>query len=349
VSRGGGETLDPAQILAAILPDAALLAVSGGPDSTALMGLAARLPGCYVVATVDHGLRAASAEEAGAVARLAAALGLEHRLLGWRGPHPGAGLQEAAREARYRLLADLARDLGLPAIVTAHTRDDQAETVLMRVARGTGITGLAAMRPVGPRPDGLVHVRPFLDVPKAALVAVCRAEGWPFVEDPSNEDPRFARTRLRRLMPALAAEGITATRLATLATRAARADEALERVAEAVYAGARRPDGGLPAAALAGAPPEIALRLLTRACRAVAAPGTPERLGRLESALADLLDAARAGRALRRTVAGTILRLDRSGLVTFAGEGERRRGRQQSVDQDAAAAPGSLGKGGGGA
>lgn len=319
---------DLAAALLGFLPDEALIAVSGGPDSTALMGLAARRPGRYVVATVDHGLRRGSEAEARGVARLAAALGLEHHVLRWEGPHPKTGLQEAAREARYGLLADLARALDLPAIATAHTRDDQAETVLMRIAGGTGITGLGAMQPLSLRDDGLVHARPFLDTPKALLVSLCVAAGWPFVDDPSNGDPRFARARLRRLMPALAAEGITAERLAGLAQRAARADEALQTLAEERHGAARRADGALPVATFTDAPVEIALRVLMMACRGVAAPGTPERLGRFEAALEDLLAAAAEGGALRRTVAGTIIRLDRSGVVTFAAEGERRRGRR---------------------
>jgi tRNA(Ile)-lysidine synthase len=351
---GSDEPLSPeeAEGLLVDLPDAVLLAVSGGPDSTALMGFAARRPNTsgLVVATVDHGLRPGSADEAAAVGRAARALGLTHHVLRWEGPAPGTGLQEAARAARYGLLVALARRLGLAAIATAHTLDDQAETVLMRIARGTGVAGLAGMRRAAPR-DGLVHVRPFLAVPKARLVAACRAQGWPFVDDPSNADPRFARPRWRALAPLLAAEGLTAERLGALAGRAGRAEDALRAVADQALAGADLGEGRFAARAFADAPFEIALRMLAQACRAAreGAPGAPGpmRLERLETALEDLRRAAREGRSLTRTVAGTLIRLDRSGGVTFAGERVRRRGRQGIVDQDAAAAPHSLGKGSG--
>jgi tRNA(Ile)-lysidine synthase len=131
---------------------ALVLAVSGGPDSTALMLLAARWAQRgkrkpkLVAVTVDHGLRPESRREALAVKRLALALGIAHRTLRWTGKKPAAGLQEAARFARYRLLAEAARRAGAGAVLTAHTLDDQAETVLMRLARGSGITGLGAMR-----------------------------------------------------------------------------------------------------------------------------------------------------------------------------------------------------------
>jgi tRNA(Ile)-lysidine synthase len=346
------EPLSPeeAERLLAGLPEAVLLAVSGGPDSTALMGFAARRPNpaALVVATVDHGLRPTSADEAATVGRAARALGLSHHVLRWDGPAPGTGVQEAARDARYRLLLDLARRLGLPAIATAHTLDDQAETVLMRVARGTGLAGLAGMRPAVPR-DGLLHLHPFLAVPKARLVAACRAQGWPYIEDPSNADPRFARTRWRALAPLLAAEGLTAGRLGVLAERAARAEDALRVVAAEALAGARLGEGRFAARAFSDAPFEVALRMLAEACReacgAAAGAPVPVRLERLETALRDLREAASEGRSLTRTVAGTLVRLDRSGGVIFAGERMRRRGRQGIVDQDAAAAPHSLGKG----
>jgi tRNA(Ile)-lysidine synthase len=131
---------------------ALVLAVSGGPDSTALMVLAARWcerlksgPTLTAV-TIDHGLRAESAREAAAVGRLAHQLGLVHRTLRWTGKKPSTGLQEAARTARYRLLAKAARETGATHILTAHTLDDQAETVLIRLTRGSGLTGLGGMQ-----------------------------------------------------------------------------------------------------------------------------------------------------------------------------------------------------------
>ncbi|MGB6800465.1 MAG: tRNA lysidine(34) synthetase TilS, partial [Xanthobacteraceae bacterium] len=191
-----------------------ILAVSGGPDSTALLVLAARwakrlkrAPKLIAV-TVDHGLRAAAAREAVAVKRLAKNLGVAHRTLHWRGRKPKSGLQEAARIARYRLLADIAARAGYVHILTAHTLDDQAETILFRLARGSGLVGLAGMAHASPLPIGgrtsLFLVRPLLHLPKARLVATLKAERIGFSEDPSNHDPRFTRARLRRLMPELA-------------------------------------------------------------------------------------------------------------------------------------------------
>jgi tRNA(Ile)-lysidine synthetase-like protein len=215
-----------------------LLAVSGGPDSTALMHLVARLRRYDVlVATVDHGLRPEARAEADAVGAQAAALGLSHHILAWEGPKPRAGLQERAREARSALLLACAREEGAARILTGHTLDDQAETVLMRLAWGSGIGGLGAMRSVTFLGD-VALCRPFLPVAKARLVATCRTEEWPFASDPSNADPRFARPRLRRLQAVLAREGLTPRRLATLARRAQQAEDALQAQVDEVLAGA---------------------------------------------------------------------------------------------------------------
>ena len=146
----------------------------------------------------------------------------------WTGTKPKTGLQEAARTARYRLLADAARKAGASHILTAHTRDDQAETVLIRMSRGSGVSGLAAMTRIAPLPgDGegrIKLVRPLLDIPKSRLVATLRAAKIPFADDPSNRDPRFTRARLRGLMTELAREGLDARRLSLLARRLKRAD-----------------------------------------------------------------------------------------------------------------------------
>src|SRR5262249_36547635 len=163
----------------------------------------------------DHRLRADSAREAARVKALARQLNVPHRTLRWTGDKPSTGIQEAARRARYALLAQAARRAGATHIVTAHTRDDQAETVLFRLVRGSGLPGLAAMARATPL-DDIVVVRPLLDVPKARLIATLKACRLSYVDDPSNRDPRFARPRLRAIMAALAPEGLDAARLATL-------------------------------------------------------------------------------------------------------------------------------------
>jgi tRNA(Ile)-lysidine synthase len=306
-----------------------VLAVSGGPDSLALMWLAARWckalkrgPALAVV-TVDHGLRPEAAREARMVKRLAASLDLPHRTLRWRGDKPTTGIQAAARAARYRLLARAAKTLGASYVMTAHTRDDQAETVLMRLSRGSGVAGLAAMARETPR-DGAILARPLLDVSKARLIATLVKAGIDFATDPSNRDPRFTRPRLRELMPLLAAEGCDSRNLARLAARLARADAALELMADgaerflaSLDQGTVRP--GFDARAFAALAAEIRIRLLLRALARCGHEGRPE-LGKVEALAAALDEAARKSAAagkirLKQTLAGAVIVLTADRLV----------------------------------
>jgi tRNA(Ile)-lysidine synthase len=335
-------------------PGSILAAVSGGPDSTALMHALAAWRGAgrpaVRVATVDHGLRPDSPAEAEAVGAAARALGLDHAVLTWRGRPPGRVAQAAARRARYDLLAAFAREVGATHLATAHTLDDQAETLLMRLAAGSGPAGLAGMRAVTCRRD-LLHVRPFLRVPKAALVATCQAQGWSYAEDPSNTDPRFARARWRRLAPLLAAEGFGPERLAKLADRLSRADEALADAAKRAFAALRR--AGRPGeVALNGRrlvleAEEIALRVLGLALAESDAEEGAIRLARLESCLSACLAAVREGRAARRTLAGRLVSVLPDGTILIEAEPTRLRGRRGAVTEIAAGAPHSLGIRGG--
>lgn len=319
---------------------ALVLAVSGGPDSTALMVLAARwrqslkVRPTVIAVTVDHGLRAESRREAAAVGRLARKLGLMHRTLRWTGVKPKTGLQQAARAVRYRLLADAARKVKASHILTAHTLDDQAETVLIRMSRGSGVTGLAAMTRISALPgDGqgsIKLVRPLLEIPKTRLIATLQAAKIPFADDPSNRDPRFARVRLRGLMPQLSREGLDARRLTLLARRLRRADKAIEAAADRAEAELARPPpapGGIAfdAAGYARLPAEIALRLLGRAVTKAGDEG-PVELAKLE-ALKVALDAARnAGLTkIRRTLAGALVTV--SGAQIWVERAPPRRGR----------------------
>ncbi len=322
-----------------------LLGVSGGPDSVALMGLIAgwarrhgqRLP---TVAVVDHGLRAASADEAAFVVASAEALGLAAAILPWTGPKPSSALQDNARRARYRLLAAHARALGADMLVTAHTEDDQAETLMMRLARGSGLTGLAGMRRQT-RSAGIAHARPALGWSKARLIATCRQHGWGWINDPSNADQRFARVRWRGILPVLAAEGLDAGRLGVLARRLAAADEALDEIAQralqACHSAASDAGWQLDFRRLASYPSAIVMRALGRMLSPLPVgqgAGSDEvmtaqaglRLQRLEACTEALLDALRSGRALRRTLGGQVLSLDRDGLLCGQPEGLRRRG-----------------------
>ena len=216
---------------------AIILAVSGGPDSIALMWLAARWRRALargprlIAVTVDHGLRAEAAREARDVKRLARTLDLPHRTLRWTGAKPKSGLPAAARSARYRLLAQAARANGATHILTAHTRDDQAETLLMRLVRGSGIAGLAAMARQTER-EGVLLARPFLQVAKSQLIATLTKAKVGFADDPTNHDTHFTRPRIRAVMPVLAAEGGDARNLARLASRLARANAAVEVLAD---------------------------------------------------------------------------------------------------------------------
>jgi len=306
---------------------ALILAVSGGPDSTALLVLAGRwakrrkrAPKLIAV-TVDHGLRPQSAAEAVAVSRLARRLGIAHRTLHWRGPKPKSGLQEVARRARYRLLAQAAARLRCEHIVTAHTLDDQAETVLFRLARGSGLGGLGAMADASPLPSEMERaiflVRPFLHIAKARLIATLKAVGVAYSEDPTNRDPRFTRTRLRTLMPALAREGLDARCLARFAERMRRAESTVEFAVDAARAalapGPWRERGPIvvDSARFVSLPAEVALRLLGRAI-AYAGDEGPVELAKLE-ALYDSLRQARS--RLRRTLAGALITLTGSHLA----------------------------------
>jgi tRNA(Ile)-lysidine synthase len=299
-----------------------VLAVSGGPDSTALMVLAARWRDSLttkpklIAVTVDHGLRKESKAEAAAVARLARELDIAHRTSRWTGRKPKTGLQEAARLTRYRLLGRAARRAGATHILTAHTLDDQSETVLIRMSRGSGLSGLGAMQriSVAPQNEELFVVRPFLEIPKARLIATLNAAGISYADDPSNRDPRFTRTRLRGLMHLLAEEGLDAAQLARLAHRLKRADVAIEKAVERAVTELFVELPGAPAIALesrrfADLPAEVALRLLGRAVARVGDEG-PVELGKLE-ALKTALDEAQNSpkNRFRRTLAGAIVTL----------------------------------------
>ena len=300
---------DPATLFADLRGAKGLvLAVSGGPDSTALMALVAawqERPPALVV-TVDHGLRPDAADEAAMVVANAKRLGLPARIVK-AGTIAGRGnLQAAARAARYGLLADAARGAGHDTIVTAHHRDDQAETFLLRLARGSGVYGLAAMAQ-RTELDGLMLARPLLGVSRQALASVARASGLAFVDDPSNADMRYDRVRMRQLLPSLAGHGLTGERLSETAGRLGRAAEAIDGEATKILKqGVTVDDFGVvrgdPAPFMA-AHPEIGLRALARLLQAVSGshytPGM-KPLERLYPAIAD-----GHFRPVRRTLHGT--------------------------------------------
>ena len=301
------------------------LAVSGGSDSTALLWLVAGWrqggPGAPLapVLSVDHGLRPGSADEAEKVVALAASLGVPAVSLTWEGAKPSTGLQDAAREARYALMTQWCRGHDVPALLTAHTSDDQAETFLMRLARGSGLDGLAG---IGDTRRGETEIlRPLLDLSRARLRATLEAAGVNWIEDPSNSDERFERVRWRKVLRVLQSEGIEPAAIGLSAGRLACARKALEAAldqlaaAAVVFTGEERAEVAAPL--YDAAPQELRIRLLKRLI---------ERIGEgtVELRALERLEAALATKGAARTLAGC--RVARSqGRLEIAREGPRGR------------------------
>jgi len=223
--------------------EAVAVGVSGGPDSMALARVLSEwsqdASGPEVHALiVDHGLREESAQEAEIVQSWLTAMGnIKPVILRWEGEKPDAGIQEQARHARYGLMADYCEKNAIKGLFLAHHQDDQAETVLFRLAKGSGLDGLAGMQEVQDYEGRMALLRPFLGVEKQEILAYCEELEVPFVKDPSNQNEAFARVRLRNSMDVLAEEGLTAKRLAVTAKRLRRASLALEKIAQSVFDG----------------------------------------------------------------------------------------------------------------
>jgi len=286
------------------------------------MLMAVEWAGCPLyAATVDHGLRPDSAEEAASVGRLAVRLGVRHQVLRWEGEKPRTRVQERAREARYDLLAAEALRVGARVVVTAHHLDDQAETVLMRLARGSGLAGLAGMA-ARTRRGRIEIARPLLALPKADLVAFCEARNVAFAQDPSNQDPTYARPRWRALKAALAAEGLDAPALARLARRAASAEAALAAAAaKAEHRMRLAATGACDAHQLAAEPVEIVRRVLGQA---LAAFGGDPPLDALERLTGDFVEAVDAKKRFAANVAGALVAYDGRAQVRVSPEPPRR-------------------------
>ena len=279
------------------------VAVSGGADSLCLAILmarwAGRLGGRVTALSVDHGLRAEAGEEVRRVGDWLEPKGIDHRVLPWLGPKPVTGVQAAARAARYRLLGDWCREAGILHLALAHTREDQAETFLLRLGAGSGPDGLAAMAAVRETPDVRL-LRPLLGVGKAVLRATLEAEGQEWIEDPSNRDTAFARVRVRRAMEE---GGLEASGLALAAHRFGRARVALEAAASALLARAVwvHPAGyaWLDPEELMAAPDDVSLRALGRIVTAVGGREHGPRVEKLERLHGEL-----GAETLARTLSG---------------------------------------------
>ena len=278
------------------------VAVSGGPDSLALCLLADRWArsrsGTVYGLTVDHRMRPESGAEAAQVRRWLAALGITHRTLRWPGARPVTGLQEQARAARLALLTGWCRRAGVLHLLLGHQREDQAETALQRFVRGSGIDGLAAMAPIRlamePVGGGVRLLRPLLPVSRAALIATLARWDQPWINDPTNRDVRHARPRLASTLARLGSEGLSVSRLASAATRAASDRAALDRLCTDLLAACARPSPAgfvtLDHDVWRRSPRALAVRALGSVVSTVSGSAYPPRQERLERLAHRLLD-----------------------------------------------------------
>jgi tRNA(Ile)-lysidine synthase len=272
------------------------LAVSGGGDSVALMELFAdwrreKHGVAPIVLIVDHALRDGSKDEAAKVRSWARAKGFDAHILSWKGRKPVSGIEGKAREARYALMGEWCVAHNLPSLFVAHTLEDQAETFLLRLGRGSGVDGLSGMKPRAAFPiagyGSVAVVRPLLEIGRAELRAFLKARAISWLEDPMNEDSRFARARLRKALPTLEAAGVSARRIAEAARHLSRAREALEAATKGFLAAHVRVEEAdfalLDAAALTRTDRETGLRALSAVLMAVSGRTYRPRFERLEN------------------------------------------------------------------
>lgn len=295
------------------------VATSGGSDSLALLFLLDDWRRTHTgrpaitALTVDHGLREGSAGEALRVKGWALRRGIPHRTLRWDGAKPSSGIQAKARAARYNLMTAWCRMAGASHLLTAHTRDDQAETVLMRLRRTVSIDSIAGILPETAW-NGIILRRPLLAAGRAELRAFLRSLGQEWIEDPSNADPRFERVRIRQMMPELAARGIGADRLAVLAAEARAAADALAAAAAGWLRMQAReyPEGyaEVPLQSLVALEPEVRVRAIGGLVRRY---GSGK--GAAPAELADVAAWLSSGGPPRRTLGGAMLARRHSALI----------------------------------
>lgn len=289
------------------------VAISGGSDSTALLHILQQCLGPDVeifAATVNHGLRPEAGEEALQVRDIAESLGVSHTILRWRGWDGKGNLQDRARAARYDLLTSWAKAHDIDTLVLGHTRDDQAETVLMRLARASGVAGLSGM-PVRRVVNGVTLLRPLLGVRREELRDYLRRQKLTWIEDPSNDDDGFERIRIRKALDLLEPLGISVPALAEVADNMARARDALDWQSFVTARDiARVQDGNvvMDRQRFAALPAEIARRLVVAAVTWIGGADYAPRRG----AVLDALDAIREGRTI--TFSGCAVQSHRSGI-----------------------------------
>lgn len=319
----------------ALEPDteAMAIAVSGGPDSMALCRLVqewARPRRMKVVGlTVDHRLRDAAAQEAAKVSGWLKAIGVPHETLVWCDgetvKHLDRSPQAAARDGRFELMTTWCRQNNVTCLLTAHHADDQAETFLMRLIRGSGVDGLAAMSGDSHR-GGVRVVRPLLSVSKADLISTCMRFTQSWVHDPSNDNDSYARTRIRKIMAALETEGLHRDRLLKTVSHMQRAQTAIESAVTDLKMAATSDEGDgitVDVAKLCRAPDEVALRCLAWCLKTVSGAPYAPRFDSLERVFLDLKATPDEVRWSDRTLHGCQLRLA-EGRLKVTQEGERR-------------------------
>ncbi|MEO1641298.1 MAG: tRNA lysidine(34) synthetase TilS [Pseudomonadota bacterium] len=293
------------------------LAVSGGGDSIAMMHLAARNLGadtCHVI-TVNHGLREEAAAECAFVAAEAAALGLPHTVADWHWDKQG-NLQASARAGRWALIADWAHARQIPTVWMGHTEDDQVETMLLRLARGSGIDGLAAMYPVSQR-DGLQIFRPLLKITRSDLRDWMQGEGITWRDDPSNDDPRFDRVRARQMMVQLADLGLTRKRLLQTVDHMQAAHLSLQKAALDFARAHVRQDAGdllFDAAAVDLESADAPRRVMAAGFQWIAGRTYRPRFDALQEAV------GKASKGMTVTLGGCLISPDKSGCVRLTRE-----------------------------
>lgn len=312
--------------------DDIFLAVSGGADSTALMHLVARWCAEFdndvrvIVLSVDHGLRLEAAAESRSVAEQAKELGFSADVLTWKGPSPKAGVQQAARDIRYRLMAERMQQAGGRAVlVTAHHRDDLAETLLMRMARGAGVDGLSAL--VGEAQlQGVPVLRPLIEISKARLIATLNRDGVGWFEDPSNCNREFERVRVRGATEAREALGLSDDMLLLTSRRMGRARRALESWIDQLLVPKLDDELLLRTGCFAWSWPmadledEIGIRLLQRVLPAIAGQTGLLRLTRIERLWERMKDPGFRGATLGGCRVGAV---DKSGHLLISKEAHR--------------------------
>ncbi|HEY8190451.1 MAG TPA: tRNA lysidine(34) synthetase TilS, partial [Micavibrio sp.] len=286
----------PVQALLENPPDSIAVAVSGGPDSMALLYLLSGLSHIRGKAikihalTVDHALRPESAKEASKVGKwIAGWSNVTHHTLKWRGQKPDKAIMEKARDMRYGLLQKWCQEHDIDQLWVAHHETDQIETFLFRLAKGSGLDGLAGMEFISLyRKTGLALMRPLLECSKAMIEEFCAVRNIPFVKDPTNKDLAYARTRLRQSLPVLEAEGLSEKRIAATARRMGRARDALDFYAGKLLRKAvkfKKGTASIDMTALGDAPLDIRIRLVRKILAELGEDGYGPRLAPLEDRL----------------------------------------------------------------